>query len=71
MNTLRVEKIDPKATKLLRDLEDMNLISIEKSKKSSFVSLLKKLRNKDKASPSLTDITKEVESVRSKRYGRK
>jgi arginine repressor len=67
MNTLRVEILDPRATKLLRDLEELNLISIEKSKKSRFVSL----RNNDKSAPSLSEITKEVESVRAKRNARK
>jgi arginine repressor len=71
MNTLRVEILDPRATKLLRDLEELNLISIEKSKKSRFVSLLNKLRNNDKSAPSLSEITKEVESVRAKRNARK
>lgn len=71
MNTMRIDIINPKAAKLLRDLEDMNLISIQDSSKKGFADVLKKLRSKAKEAPSLEDITKEVELVRSKRYAEK
>lgn len=71
MSTLKVDIINPKAAKLLKDLEDMNLISIRKSTKSRFVEILEKLRRQSESAPSFEEITKEVEIVRSKRYGGK
>lgn len=70
MSTIQIDIIDPKAAKLLRDLEEMNLISIRKPNKSSFLAVLEKTRKKEKSAPSLDEITKEVEAVRTKRYGK-
>ena len=70
MNTMQVEILNPKATKLMKDLEDLNLISIRYSSKIGFDSVLKKLRAKAKSIPSLQEITNEVELVRSKRYAK-
>ena len=67
---MQIEILNPKATKLLKDLEDMDLISIKKPVKKSLSSLLEKLRSKDDYAPTLEEITKEVEFVRSKRYGK-
>jgi len=47
MESLRIEIINPKAKRLLKNLADMELIKI---------------------TPSLDEITKEVESVRKARY---
>ena len=70
MNTIRVEILNPKAAKLLKDLADLNLIAIQDTSKNGFASVLKKLRSKAKSAPTLGEITKEVESVRSKRYAK-
>jgi hypothetical protein len=70
MRTLQIEILHPKAAKLLKDLEEMDLISIKKPAKKSLSSLLEKLRSKESAAPSLEEITKEVDIVRSKRYGK-
>jgi hypothetical protein len=70
MRTLQIEILNPKAAKLLRDLEEMDLISIRKPGKNSLSSILEKLRSKESTVPSLEDITKEVETVRSKRHGK-
>ncbi len=67
---MQIEILNPKATKLLKDLEDMDLISIKKPVKKSLSSLLEKLRSKDDSALTLDEITKEVELVRSKRYGK-
>ena len=45
MDTLLINILDPKATKLLKDLEEMELISIQKPSEDGFVSVLKKLRS--------------------------
>jgi len=70
MNTIRVDILNPKAAKLLKDLADLNLIAIQDNSKNGFASVLKKLRSKAKSAPTLDEITKEVESVRSKRYAK-
>lgn len=68
MATMNIEIINPKAKKLLQDLADMKLISINE-KANPFLGAVKKLRSQ-KAAISLEEITKEVEAVRSKRYGK-
>ncbi|MFZ1453878.1 MAG: hypothetical protein WAT20_14320 [Ferruginibacter sp.] len=70
MNTLKVNIINPKARKLLNDLADLKLISIQDVSKTGFSSVLKKLRTKNKSAPSLDVITKEVEMARTKRYAK-
>ena len=67
--TLQVNILNPKATKLLQDLADLNLISIKGIQEDGFIKIIKKLRAKASVNPpSLEEITKEVESVRAKRY---
>ncbi len=70
MNSLRIDILNPKATKLLEDLADLKLIAIHGASKSEFASVLKKLRSKAESAPTLEEITKEVELVRSKRYAK-
>jgi hypothetical protein len=70
MNTLRINILNPKATRLLQDLADLNLIAIQDASKSGFAAILKQLRSKEKSAPSLEEITKEVELARAKRYGK-
>jgi hypothetical protein len=70
MNTIRVEILNPKAAKLLKDLADLNLIAIQDTSQNGFTSILKKLRSKAKSAPTLDEIIKEVEIVRSKRYAK-
>jgi hypothetical protein len=69
METIRIDILNPKAKKLLKDLADLNLIKINKEKyKSEFSTLLKKIRAKSKDEITLDEITKEVEQVRKSRY---
>jgi hypothetical protein len=70
MNTVRIDILNPKAAKLLKDLADLNLIAIQDDSKNGFGKVLKRLRSKAKSAPSLAEITKEVELVRSKRYAK-
>jgi hypothetical protein len=70
MNTMTIDILNPKASKLLKDLADLNLISIRVSSKNGFVTVLNKLRANSKAAASLEEITKEVELVRAKRYAK-
>ena len=71
MDLLRIEILNPKANQLLEDLADLKLISIRQEKANDFIGFLKKLRSKSKKKISLTEITSEVEAVRTKRYGKK
>jgi hypothetical protein len=71
MKTYQIDILNPKAIKLLQDLADLDLISF-KPAEESLQNVIKKLRKKASANPpNLDEITKEVESVRSKRYASK
>ena len=68
MDTLRINILNPKALRLLQDLADLELISIQDTSANGFASVLKRLRSKAEAAPTLDEITREVESVRAKRH---
>lgn len=68
METIRIDILNPKAKKLLKDLADLNLIKIKKDKKSDFSHLLKEMRSNSSEEIGLDEITKEVENVRKSRY---
>ena len=69
--TIQVDILNPKATKLLQNLADLNLISIREEKKDGFLKIVKKIRLKAASNPpSIEEITKVVESVRAKRYAK-
>ena len=70
MNTIQIEILNPKAIKLLQDLADLKLISINQSIDNDFEKILKKLRTKSKSALSLEEISKEVELVRTVKYGK-
>jgi hypothetical protein len=70
--TLQIDILNPKATRLLKDLADLNLISIRDERESDFMKVVAKLRKKASSeNPTLEMITKEVEHVRTKRYAEK
>jgi len=69
MATFNIEILNPKAKKLLMDLADLRLISISETVTNPFLDAVKRIRAK-KSQLSLSDITTEVEIVRSKRYGK-
>lgn len=69
METLNIDIINPKAKLLLNNLEELNLIRINKNKvNSDFKELLEKLRINSSDAPTLEEITDEVDSVRKARY---
>ncbi len=72
MQTISIEILNPKAKKLLQSLAELNLISIIDNGNSgdNIELLLKKLRKNSSSAPALDEITKEVEIVRRKRYGK-
>lgn len=71
MKSFQIKIINPKAVKLLQSLADVNLISM-KDNKDGLVETIKRIMKKAaSAQISLEDITKEVETVREKRYANK
>ena len=70
MDTTRIDIINPKAKKLLEDLEALNLIAIKKDNKNRFKEIVKQLRTKSSTTPSIEEITEEVETVRAMRNGK-
>ncbi|WP_373057373.1 hypothetical protein [Zunongwangia sp. H14] len=68
METIRIDILDPKTKKLLKDLADRDLIKIRKENTTDFGDLLKKIRSNSADKLGLEEITKEVESVRDSRY---
>jgi hypothetical protein len=71
MDTMQIDILNPKAGKLLKNLEDLKLISIRKSSDDGFLKLVNKFRAKAKSNPpTLAEITKEVELVRASRYAK-
>jgi hypothetical protein len=71
MTSIQVDILNPKAEKILKQLADLNLIVIKKSKADNFMKVVNRIRKKSKKNPiSLEEITKEVELVRQKRYAK-
>jgi len=73
MKTYQIQVLEPRARKLLEELANLKLIKIEEmdEPKEQFRKLVGKIRSKSNKKPSLADITKEVETVRKKRYAKK
>jgi hypothetical protein len=71
MTTVHIDILNPKAGKLLKNLAEMNLISIRNESDDGFMKLVNKIRAKAKNNPpSLEEITREVELVRARRYAK-
>jgi hypothetical protein len=66
----QIEILNPKASKLLKNLADLQLISITEMPSSDpFINVVNRIRKKASLkSPTLEEITKEVEAVRTKRH---
>jgi len=71
MQEFKIEILNPKAMKLIRDLQDLDLIKITESSASGLKAYLKKMRSSSAHAPSLKEITAIVEEVRTARYARK
>ena len=69
---MQIDILNPKAGKLLKDLADLDLIAIRNtSSDDGFLKLVNKFRAKAKSKPpTMEQITKEVEFVRTARYAR-
>src|SRR6218665_1726355 len=77
MSIMRITIVNPKAEKLLKDLEELNLIAIEDTSINIVTNALKKFFSKEDTTPastpmpSLEEIIKEVDIVRRERYEKK
>lgn len=71
MEALKIEILNPKALKLIRGMQELNLIKVEKEPKSAFKVFLEKTRKKSASAPSFDQVTKIVEEVRAERYAKK
>jgi len=69
METIKIEILNPKAKNILKNLADLNLISIkDKVSSKRFSELLGRLREKNNSALSPEEISLEVNKVRTKRY---
>ena len=68
MESYQINILNPKAVRLLKNLAELKLISLRKTSDSGFQSVVNRIRKNAKNSPSIDEITQEVEEVRSKRY---
>jgi hypothetical protein len=71
MEALKIEILNPKALQLIKGMQDLKLIKVTDEPVSALKSYLKKMRENSSSVPSMEEITKIVEDVRSKRYGKK
>ena len=71
MEALKIEILNPKALQLIKGMQDLKLIKVTDEPVSALKSYLKKMRENSPSVPSMEEITKIVEDVRSKRYGKK
>ncbi|MBK6774070.1 MAG: hypothetical protein IPH77_17630 [Ignavibacteria bacterium] len=70
MSSIKIKILNPKAKKLLLELAELRLISISEKTSNPFLDTVNKIRSK-KAGISALTVTEEVESARSKRYGKR
>lgn len=66
METVRIDILNPKAKKILAELAELKLIKIQPEQEKDYVTLLNRLRKKEKPL-SFGEITHEVEQVRDSR----
>ena len=71
MEALKIEILNPKALQLIKGMQELKLIRVSDEPISTLKAYLKKMRRNSSAAPSLDEITKIVEDVRVKRYGKK
>ena len=71
MEALKIEIFNPKALQLIKGMQDLKLIKVSDEPVSTLKAYLKKMRRNSASAPRLDEITKIVEDVRAKRYGKK
>ena len=71
MGAIKIEILNPKALQLIKGMQDLKLIKVSDEPVSQLKSYLKKMRKKASSAPSLDEIAKVVEEIRSARNVRK
>jgi hypothetical protein len=71
MEALKIEILNPKALQLIKGMQELKLIKVSNEPVSALKEYLKKMRRNSATTPGLGEITKIVEEVRAKRYGKK
>ena len=71
MEAIKIEILNPKALQLIKEMQDFNLIKISKEPVSKLQSYLKKMRKNADSVPTLDEISKIVDEVRTERNGKK
>ena len=71
MDALKIEILNPKALKLIKEMQELNLIKVSEEPATRLKAYLKSMRRKSSSAPNLEDITKIVEKVRAERYAKK
>lgn len=69
MESMNIDILNPKAKNLLQNLADLDLIRINKSDggNSDFLTVVSRMRNNADSTPTLDEISREVDAVRKKR----
>jgi hypothetical protein len=71
MEALKIEILNPKALKLIKGMQELNLIKISEEPATRLRVYLKNMRRKSSSAPGLEEITKIVEKVRADQYAKK
>lgn len=71
MDALKIEILNPKALKLIKGMEELNLIKVSEEPTTRLRLYLKNMRRNSSSVPGLKDITNIVEKVRADRYAKK
>ncbi len=71
MKAYKIEILNPKALRLIKGMQDLNLIKLSDEPTTALRIYLKKIRRRSSSAPSLDEITQMVEEVREQRYAKK
>ncbi len=71
MEALKIEILNPKALRLIKDMQGLKLIRISDDPLSMLKAYPRKMRLNSSTAPSLDEITKIVEDARAKRCAQK
>ena len=71
MEAIKIEILNPKALKLIKGMQELNLITVSEEPATKFRAYLKKMRQNAATVPSMEEITKIVKKVRAERYAKK
>ena len=71
MEAIKIEILNPKALKIIKEMQDMKLIKVTNEPASKLQAYLKKMRKNHAIVPAEDEIASLVNEVRAERYGKK